>query len=143
MNGCFHKGLMRQQFIFVMCINLFFAVCINVIVVPVCGTACTHALSVKVMSYMTLINMAILTYVLCWHNSSMLKETFYAQNNVSIMWKSLTSRQSCPSWKVRRCSHAVQYIALFGGTKQVNQSHCSVTRQILLSEIVFTEAVWC
>ena len=75
--------------------KVFFAVCINVIVVvPVCGTVCTHGLSVKVMSYMTLINMAVLTYVLCWHNSSMLKEIYYAQNNASIMWKSLTSRQS-------------------------------------------------
>jgi len=47
------------------------------------------------MSYVTLINTAVLTYVfMLAGNSSMLKETYYAQNNASIMWKSLTSRQS-------------------------------------------------
>jgi len=49
----------------------------------------------------------------------------------------LLVRIKCPSWKVRRCSHAVQYIALFGGTKQVNQSHCSVTRQIFVVRKLF------
>jgi len=42
-----------------------------------------HGLGIKVMFYMTLINMTVFN-LLCWHNSSMLKVTYYAQNNASI-----------------------------------------------------------
>ena len=34
-----------------------------------------------------------LVYQLFWHNSSVLEVTYYAQNNASIMWKSLSTVQ--------------------------------------------------
>ena len=37
-------------------------------------------------------------YQFCWHSSLVLKVTFYAQNNVSIMWKSLYSRSWYQNW---------------------------------------------
>ena len=52
----------------------------------------------------------------------------------------LLVRIKCPSWKVRRCSHAVQYIALFGVQSRWTKVIALSQGRFLLSENCFYQS---